>query len=370
MNEAQSYVASLQLNSFRSYARIKLFLENGPIVFTGPNGAGKTNILEAVSLLSPGRGLRKAKQEDLRNLKAPHQPWGINSTIQTASDLHRINVAQDSTAISRKLVQINGTISAQPALQEYVRLIWLTPFMDQIFLESPSDKRRFIDNLVGTLEINHSKNVSQLEQAVKERNKLFKERRTDPLWFKSIEKRIATLSLSIVKSRLHYFEALNQEMTTPHTSFPQAYCAMDGFIESVLNEIDFAETVELLVDKLAQTRSQDALNYSTSIGAHQSHFSFTHKSLARRASLCSTGEQKALLLSILLSHVRIISKMKSMKPVLLLDEIVAHIDMTRRQELFHEIKRLKMQVWMTGTDEDTFSPLKSGAQFFKVDTLN
>ncbi len=361
------WISELSLTNFRSYDHLTLHTENKPIVITGPNGTGKTNLLEAVSLLGPSKGLRRAKLPSLQNFSNPVQPWTIHSKfIYDKNDKNKIVVAQDPETLSKKIILVNDTSTSQTRLFDWLSILWLTPFMDQIFLESLTLKRKFLDRLICGIYPSHQTHISKLDYALKERSKLLKDNITDAHWYRILEERIAQTSVTLVTQRQEYLTLLNEELQLRQTPFPIPLCFLKGTIEEWLKESSALDVEEKIMAHLHDHRPNDLKSKVNSLGGHQSELCVNHLDFERPAEVCSTGEQKALLLSMLLAHARLSHKKKKMMPILLLDEVVAHLDNTRREKLFIEICELNMQTWLTGTDAHLFDPLSEKAQFFSI----
>lgn len=365
------WITELSLSNFRSYDHLALETGPAPVVITGPNGTGKTNLLEAVSLLGPSKGLRHAKLASVQNFSNPLQPWAIHGKVTyEGEDDNKIVVAQDPETLSKKIILVNGTPTGQAGLFNWVTILWLTPFMDQIFLESTSLKRKFLDRLICAIHPAHQTHLSKLEYALRERSKLLKDNISDAHWHRILEERIAQESVALITQRCAYLEELNQELQSRRTPFPIPACFLQGTIETWLKDSPALDVEEKIIAQLHENRSQDLKSKLNSLGAHQSEFCVNHLDFDRPAEVCSTGEQKALLLSMLLAHARLSSQKKKLMPILLLDEVVAHLDSKRREKLFVEICELKMQTWLTGTDDHLFAPLAGQAQFFSANQIS
>lgn len=360
------WVEHLRLHNFRNYTSLDLETAREPVVLTGQNGAGKTNILEALSLLNPNKGIRRATVPQLQNFHHPEQPWAINARLRRGDDFSQINMGIDLLAPKKKILKINGTLTPKSGLLEQVIVLWCTPFMDQIFVASLSQRRKFLDRLVTMYDPAHSKRLAKLEHTLRERGRLLKERCMDNTWLSALEERIARESVAIITTRQHFLEKLNHYTKDALTNFPKAHCHVKGAIEKLL-ETNAALTVE---DKVSETlhnnRLQDTYSSSASMGAHLSDLVVYHLDFNQPAEVCSTGEQKALLLSIIMAQARLSVELRRCTPLLLLDEVVAHLDLVRRETLFQEISDLKMQAWLTGTDIGHFEPLEGRAQFFNI----
>jgi DNA replication and repair protein RecF len=371
-SQKSCWISSLALFNFRSYDHLSLEIESpSPIVITGPNGTGKTNLLEAISLLGPSKGLRHAKLASIQNFSNSYQPWALHAKfIYDQNDVNKLVVAQDPEKLVKKTIMLNGTPTSQSGLFQWLTILWLTPFMDQIFLESTSLKRKFLDRLICALHPNHQTHLAKLEYALKERSKLLKDNVIDAHWYKILEERIARESVAIISQRQEYIHSLNTELCARRTPFPIPSCTLKGPIEEWLKTLPALEVEEKIITSLNSQRDNDLKSKLNSLGAHQSEFCVNHLDFQRPAEVCSTGEQKALLLSMLLAHARLSSRQRKRMPIMLLDEVVAHLDSQRREKLFIEICELNMQTWLTGTDDHLFAPLAGKAQFFSVQSMS
>ena len=379
------FLTSLTLTDFRNYAYARLELDDRPVVLVGSNGAGKTNLLEAVSFLTPGRGMRRAKIAEVGRQGAV--PWVISAHINTLHGEIQIGTGREALPISppqaggmkggdndKRLVRINGapTRSAN-ALAEYVSAVWLTPENDKLFLEGQSARRRFLDRLVYGFDPGHAERVSAYEYAMRERNRLlshsgFSAGRADPQWLDTLERKLAETATAIGAARLDAATHLNQSMEVSPRSFPKAALTLSGFAEDRLAAGEKAILIEeALAAALHNTRAHDAQSGRTSLGAHRSELTVMHCMKHMEAAFCSTGEQKALLLSIVLAEARVSTAWRKRAPLLLLDEVAAHLDSIRRAELFEEIQAIGVQAWMTGTDRYLFEEMHGKACIFQVE---
>lgn len=364
-------VGSLALTHFRNYASMRIEVSPQPVVLTGRNGAGKTNILEALSLLMPGRGLRRAKLSELDNQQISGLPWVVAVTLEGAQGTVKIGTGRDveSEDTDRRIIKIDGqVIRGQSDLTDHVAMSWLTPQMEQLFQEGSSAGRKFLDRLVFGFDGGHATRVSAYDHAMRERNKLLSLGRADPFWLDSLEQTMAENAASIASARIFAAEHIDFAIAASPLSFPKASLLVVGFVEDMLKNGASALAAETAFrEALLKGRNKDAATGRTQLGTHRSELCVTHVEKGMPAPSCSTGEQKALLLSIVLAQARIGATSHGVVPLLLLDEVVAHLDATRRLELFEEICQIGAQVWMTGTDVSLFADLKGKAQFFKVD---
>ncbi len=363
-----SFIQSLQLHHFRSYDAAKMGdVASGLIVLTGPNGAGKTNILEAVSLLTPGRGLRGAANEDIQKKDAA-QGWAIAADVENGG----ANV-QLGTGLSdgRRVVRINGAAAkSQMALADYLVSIWLTPQMDRLFLDSAGGRRRFFDKLVFAFDPAHAGRVTRYENAMAQRSKLLRGENADPVWLKSLESQMAETGVAIAAARLEFAVRLQRACDMAHDHeeiwFPKARLHLSGTVEELLSKTAAVEVEEMLSYQLFQSRPRDAEYGGAATGPHKTDLLVRYAAKDMPAEHCSTGEQKALLIGMILAHARLMKLERGAPPVLLLDEVAAHLDENRRAALFDLLLDLGGQVWMTGTDVSLFSAAQKRGQFWAV----
>lgn len=368
-----SFVTRLNLTNFRNYESA-CFNDAGEglVVVFGSNGAGKTNVLEALSLLSPGRGLRGVNLGSLQNksIDAASSPWSINVTLESPYGTAKIGTGLDS-ATEKRIVRINGaTARNKNALTEYVSCVWLTPQMDRIFLDSAGARRRFLDRLVFTFDPGHSGRVSRYENALSQRSKLLREGKNDPKWLKSLEAQIAENGVAVAAARIAYTARLQKACYAVSGEekklFPQASLFISGSVEKWLSSSPALEVEEKFLEALKSNRSSDAITGGASIGPHRSDFEVSYGDIGMPASQCSTGEQKALLTGIIVAHSRLVKAEWANSPLLLLDEVATHLDESRRTILFEILQDMKCQIWLTGTDKNLFSSLKNRAGFYEI----
>ena len=357
-------LASLRLTDFRSYDRLDLDLAPGPVVLFGANGAGKTNLMEAVSLLSPGRGLRGAGIDALARVSdgvtAP--AWGVTATLDDDTIL---SVGQVPDAPRRRVVRINRTNATAAQLAGQLTVQWLTPAQDRLFTGPEGDRRKFLDRLALAFEPGHGVTSLRYEKARSERNRLLSDGVSDASWYDALETDMARCGARIAKARAETVDRLREAIAERDASaFPQADIAVTGTIEDVLqgganlddSEADFREL-------LSETRPIDRRAGRALTGPHRSEVKVVHRGKAMEAALCSTGEQKALLIGLILAHAR---AQVTRSPILLLDEVAAHLDAARRKALSEELIDLGLQVFMTGTDRSLFDDFGDRAQWFEV----
>jgi DNA replication and repair protein RecF len=357
-------LSRLTLAHFRSYHELRLDCGPSPVVLTGSNGSGKTNVLEAISLLVPGKGLRTAP---LGSLQAQHEadPWAVAVELETPEGRMTIGTGRDpeATESDRRLVHIDGKQGrGQTALAEHVAMTWVTPDMDRILAEGPGARRKFIDRLAYSFDPAHSGRVHRYEKALRERLRLLREGRADPAWLTALEDDMAQTGTAIAAARRHLVNQLQDAIDETSGAFPRATLAIKGIAEDGLETQPALLVEDALRAGLAASRSADAESGTCATGPHRSDLTVIHQSKNCPADLCSTGEQKALLIAIILAYVRILARQRRMTPLLLLDDIAAHLDDIRRDALFEEILQLNIQAWLTGTDASAFASLLPRAQ--------
>jgi DNA replication and repair protein RecF len=375
------------LTNFRSYARTELKIEAVPVVLAGANGTGKTNLLEAISLLSPGRGLRSAKLAAIQR-KAPADRdmvrkdgarkdaladslWAVSATISRPDGEWEIGtglLAANPNAPPRRALHLNGAAAASADLAELIPMLWLTPAMDRLFLEGASERRRFLDRLVFALDPAHAKRAARYERAMQERLRLLRDGTRDPVWLDGLEESMAADGAALTAARLAIVENLNAELAARGVegAFPCAHLALrDGSNDRAG---DWASDCARLQTALRDFRMRDADSARTNAGPHLADLEVRHTLKRSDARDCSTGEQKALLISIVLANAWLQKKRHGgLAPLLLLDEIAAHLDSNRRTALFEEILALDCQAWLTGTDRSLFAGLKERAAFLAIE---
>ena len=385
MNEQKPHhqrlgIEQLRLTSFRCYDTLTLSLDTDlpPVVLTGHNGAGKTNILEAVSYLVPGRGLRSARLSDVAkrgpedrllpdNVGVLPVRWAVSARIGAMMGTVNVGTGRCDTS-ERRQIRIDGQPAKnQSELGQYLSAVWLTPAMDRLFCGDPAARRRFLDRLVQAFDPNHAAMTTDYNYALKQWGNLLREGRADTAWLTGLEETIASAGVAIaaarrdIVSRLSVF--LGQKKDVP---FPTASITLHGLLEDLLETMPALDVEEAFKEKLCQMRHLFADGGSV-VGPHTSDFSVVHEEKGMDAGLCSTGEQKALLVSIILAQTKAQMQEKGQSPVLLLDEVSAHLDANRRDALFELLCELPSQVWMTGTDENVFLSLTHRAQFFNIE---
>jgi DNA replication and repair protein RecF len=350
-------VRSLALSQFRSHRKLALQVDARPVAIWGPNGAGKTNLLEALSLLSPGRGLRRASAEEMGR-RAENVGWRVRAEIDSLGYRHEI----ETTALpgAPRSVSIDGKTAPQLALGRLARVVWLVPAMDRLWTEAADGRRRFLDRIVLSLEPKHGDAVLDYEKAMRDRNRLLKDMVRDTAWYGALEARMAQAGSTITRNRLSALARIGAAQDGAATSFPAAELTLEP------GEGGLHTDPDALANALADGRRADMRAGRTLIGPHRSDLGAVYTSKGVAARDCSTGEQKALLLSLVLSNARALAQDFGAPPLLLLDEVAAHLDATRRAALYDEITALGAQAWMTGTGPDLFTGLRDRAQYLEV----
>ncbi|QND66888.1 DNA replication/repair protein RecF [Mesorhizobium loti] len=368
----QNHISKLTLTNFRNYATLTIDLAPGAVVFSGDNGAGKTNLLEAISFLTPGRGLRRAPYADVAReggdggFALHAQLDGLDGQVEIGTGIS----GGDTAGEGGRRVRINGAParSAEDML-EWLRVVWLTPAMDSLFTGPAADRRRFLDRLVLAIDPGHGQRAIDYEKAMRGRNRLLTEGSRDDRWFDAIETQMAETGVAIAAARAEMVRLLAAMIDRlPDTGpFPQADIGLSGDLEAEIAAVPAVDVEERFRRTLVEGRDRDRAAGRTLEGPHRSDLVVRHRPKAMPAELCSTGEQKALLVGIVLSHARLTGEMSGMTPILLLDEIAAHLDSGRRAALFSILEDLNCQAFMTGTDAALFSSLAGRAQFLTVD---
>ncbi|MFV2092007.1 MAG: DNA replication/repair protein RecF [Hyphomicrobiales bacterium] len=364
-------IRRLVLTDFRNYAHIELRLSGEPVVLWGANGAGKTNLLEAISLLSPGRGLRRAPFDDCACMTG-EGAWAVASEVEGPLGAARLGTGRLATSDAgsgQRQCRLDGVMLNGPAaFTDHLRMAWLTPAQDRIFSGPAADRRRFLDALVATDNPRHGRIASAFTQAMRERNRLLAAPRPDPAWVGALETQMAETGVAIAAARTVAISRLQTLIADAASAFPPARVTLDGNLEADLEIAAAVDVEEAYRQRLNNERPRDAAAGRTLEGPHRSDMLVTHGHTGVAAEHCSTGEQKALLISIVLAQARLIaSDFSGFAPVLLLDEIAAHLDSTRRHALFDELLALGCQAWLTGTDRNLFESLEERATFVNVD---
>ena len=391
-NATRRWVERLTLTNFRSHADVSLDLGPEPVVLTGPNGAGKTNLLEAVSLLAPGQGLRRAPFPELARLGGDGA-WVVAARLQTATGLLEIGTGvspgtgrHGEERTTGRTVRIDRqAVSGSGALADHVEMVWLLPAMDGLFTGPGGDRRRFLDRLILCFDPGYRTRLGHFERAMRQRNRLLETPSASPsqlaTQLEGLELHMAETGAAIAAARLAIVDNLagtieRRRLADPGSPFPWSALAIEGALEADLARMPAVEAEDAYRARLRSGRDRDRVAGRTLDGPHRSDLAVTHGPKAMPARLCSTGEQKALLVGLVLAHAELLRQAGggarrdgrgAAAPILLLDEISAHLDVIRRNALFREIIRLGAQAWMTGTDAEAFAPLQGVARFFTFD---
>jgi DNA replication and repair protein RecF len=371
------FVSALKLTDFRNYASLRLTLDASPVVLVGDNGSGKTNLLEAVSLLGPGHGLRGRPYGELAR-KDGQGGFAIAATVTTRHG--EIDVGTGFLPGTReegagRTVRIAGKERSAGALGDYVKQVFLIPAMDGLFTGAASERRRFLDRLVLAIDPKMRNPLSRYDRAMRQRNRLFQLREYSRALFKGLEEQMAEAGTAIAAARLDAVERLSNLIEETHAArgdgpFPHAVLALHGTLETELAMRPATEVEDVFRLMLEEGRERDRAAARTRDGPHLSDLLVVHGPKNALAAQCSSGEQKALLLGLVLAKAELITLLEGTAPLVLLDEVAAHLDQARREALFSEILRLGVQAWMTGTDRELFSPIAQDAQILAVSQGN
>jgi DNA replication and repair protein RecF len=363
----------LTLTNFRSYHAAQIEIGGGPIVLIGPNGAGKTNLIEAISWLAPGRGLRRATLDEVAFSEGDGS-WAVSVEVEGALGLASLGTGIDAptaeTASATRRCRIDREpVASATAFADHLRVIWLVPAMDALFNGPASERRRFLDRLVLAVDAEHSSRVAALERSLRSRNRLLEEPRPDPHWLDAVEHETAELAVAVAALRVETVGRLQAALAArrdPASPFPAAAIALDGWMERLIPQHPAIEVEDRYRALLNDNRGRDAAAGRTLEGPHLTDLAVTHLAKGMPATDASTGEQKALLIGLVLAHAGLLSEMTGLAPLLLLDEVVAHLDPARRAALYAELAGLGAQVWITGADPAAFMEIEARAQFFEV----
>ena len=361
------HVARLKLTNFRNYATASIGFDGRHVVLTGDNGAGKTNLMEAVSLLTPGRGLRRAAYTDMP-MAASADGFSVFATLDGMEGEVDIGTGYDASDENGRKVRINGaTAKSADDMLEHLRILWLTPAMDGLFTGPAGDRRRFLDRLVLSIDPAHGKRALDYERAMRSRNKLLSEGRADPVWLDGLEGQMAELGIAMLMARQEVVSLLKGlvERHARAEVFPTARLVLEGFAPMEPGGAASDAESRFAAD-LKAGRYRDAAAGRTLDGPHRMDLAVFHEKKDIAAALCSTGEQKALMIGLILAHARLVRDLTRHPPLLLLDEIAAHLDEGRRAALFDLVDDLGGQAFMTGTDRALFAALSDRGQRFHV----
>ena len=354
MNENASFVSSLALSHFRSHRRVNLAFDGRPVAIFGPNGAGKTNLIEAVSLLSPGRGLRRAGADEI--IRRPEAlGWKVTAHITGGGPDHEVVLS--AAPEQPRLTQIDGKTAAQTALARLLRIVWLVPAQDRLWIEGADGRRRFLDRIALSFFPEHAEAVLSYEKAMRERNRLLKDGVQDARWYDALEQQMADAGARLTAHRHDAIARIMSAQQDAATAFPAAALSLE--MADLTTPADFATA-------LSESRPRDMAAGRSLVGPHRADLSAIYSEKAMPAAQCSTGEQKALLISLVLANARALKAETGSAPLVLLDEVAAHLDAGRRAALFDEICQLDAQAFMTGTGPELFTELGARAQNLRV----
>jgi DNA replication and repair protein RecF len=364
-------VRRLTVSNFRNYRAATLEAGSRPIVLYGPNGAGKTNLIEAISFLAPGRGLRRATLEEVACNEGDGS-WAVSTEVEGALGLATLGtgierIAEDGAPAQRKYRIDRESVGTAAAFSDHVRIIWMVPAMDSLFTGPPAERRRFLDRLATAIDSEHSSRVNAFERALRSRNRLLEEPRPDAHWLDAVEHETAELAVAVASLRAETVGRLRAALSArAQSAFPPADIALDGWMESLLPSEPAVFVEERYREKLRENRGRDAAAGRTLDGPHLTDLAIVYAQKGIVAADASTGEQKALLIGLVLAHARLIAEMTGAAPILLLDEVVAHLDPSRRMALHGELAQLGAQVWMTGADPALFVEIEGQATLVEV----
>jgi DNA replication and repair protein RecF len=345
-------LSGLTLSHYRSHLRAEMAFDGRPVAIFGPNGAGKTNILEAISLLSPGRGLRRAAPEDFAR-----RPDGLGWKVRADLSGHEVETSGDG--FGPRAVRIDGKVATQAALGRLARMVWLTPAMDRLWIEGPEGRRRFLDRMTLSFSPDHGETALAYDKAMRERNRLLRDQVADVGWYAALEGRMAEHGAALAANRRAALGRLTGAMRGASAEFPEADLEISGADAG-------PEETEALALALAEGRRRDMAAGRSLLGPHRTDLAAVYREKGMAAAQCSTGEQKALLISIMLANARALAVETGAAPILLLDEVAAHLDAGRRAALHDTVCALGAQAFMTGAGADLFEGLRGRAQFFAV----
>src|SRR6202034_2150397 len=364
-------VRRLTLNNFRNYRAAILEAGSRPVVLYGPNGAGKTNLIEAISFLAPGRGLRRATLEEVACNEGDGS-WAVSAEVEGALGLATLGtgierLAEDGATAQRKYRIDREPVGSAASFSDHARIIWMVPAMDTLFTGAPAERRRFLDRLTTAIDSEHASRVNAFERALRSRNRLLEDPRPDTHWLDAVEHETAELAVAVASLRAETVGRLSAALSArAQSAFPPANIALDGWMESLLPGEPAVIVEERYREKLRENRGRDAAAGRTLDGPHLTDLAVTYAQKGIAAADASTGEQKALLIGLVLAHARLIAEMTAVAPILLLDEVVAHLDPARRAALHVELVELGAQVWMTGADPGLFNEIRDDAAMVEV----
>jgi DNA replication and repair protein RecF len=368
-----AHIRRLTLTNFRSYRAASIAINAPLVVLLGPNGAGKTNLIEALSFLAPGRGLRRATLDEIAFAEGDGS-WAVSAQVEGALGLATLGTGieppRGEDATRTRKCRIDGeAVGSAAAFTDHLSVIWLTPAMDGLFTGPASERRRFLDRLVLAVDGTHNARVNALERSLRSRNRLLEQGVTDPHWLDAIERETAEVAIAVAAARAETARRLAATLARnrdPASPFPWAGIALSGWVENALLEQSATEVEDRYRAVLRENRARDAAAGRTTDGPHLTDLDVLYGPKGIQAGHASTGEQKALLVGLVLAHAGLVAEMTGHAPLMLLDEIGAHFDPGRRSALYDALARLDVQVWMTGADPALFTEVASRAQVFAV----
>ena len=346
-------IEKLKISNFRSYKILELYFDSNPTVIYGKNGVGKTNLLEAISLLYPGKGIRRSSFHDMINL-SNNISWKVEALAHRNNNLFEIETSSDGNG---RVVRIDGKKVPQNNLSSILKILWFLPPMDRIWMETSKDRRKFLDRMVFSLDINHAKRCTQYEKLLRDRNRLLKDRISDSSWYHAIEKQMAILGFEIDSCRRDFIGKINTVLIEKNNYFP--------LIKLNLKD-DPIESEEVFLKNLMNQRGQDLVTGRTNFGPHTDDLQGFYLEKEIDTKYCSTGEQKLSIISIILSNAKLIKEQHKVSPIMLLDEITAHLDEVRKENLFSELLSLESQFFISGTEVGIFSSLSKKTKFLEL----
>jgi DNA replication and repair protein RecF len=366
-------IRRLSLSNFRSYHAAQVDVGTGPVVLVGPNGAGKTNLIEAISFLAPGRGLRRATLEDVA-FSEGDGAWAVSANVEGMLGLVTLGTgiespAAEDGALARRFRIDREPASSAAAFADHLRIVWLVPAMDSLFNGPASDRRRFLDRLVLAIDPEHGSRVSALERALRSRNRLLEDPKADLHWLDAIERETAELAVAVTALRVETVDRLQAVLASRRDSaaaFPAAEVALDGWLEKLVPNYPAVAIEDRYRQVLRDNRARDAAAGRTLDGPHLSDLAVAFAAKSIPAAEASTGEQKALLIGLVLAHAGLLAEMSGFAPVLLLDEVIAHLDPSRRAALYAELDEVGAQAWMTGADAAAFAEIWARADMLEI----
>jgi DNA replication and repair protein RecF len=370
---AISRIHRLTLTHFRNYRAASLETGSDVVVLVGPNGAGKTNCLEAISWLSPGRGLRRATLEDVADNQGDGS-WAVSAEVEGALGLATLGTGidapgEEASATNRRCRIDREPVTSAAVFGDHLRMVWLTPSMDGLFQGAASERRRFFDRLVLAIDSEHSARVAALERALRSRNRLLEVRNYDDHWCDAIERETAELAVAVAATRGQTATRLAAALRAREASaFPSARIMLDGWMENALSHEPATAVEDRYRRILRDSRTRDAAAGRTLDGPHLTDLQVIYAPNSMPARDASTGEQKALLIGLVLAHASLVAEMTDITPLLLLDEVVAHLDPNRRKALYLELAKLGAQVWISGADPAAFAEIGRSGEIFDVDS--